>query len=342
MDLKKLTMELCAISGPSGFESGVYAYASDYLRPYADEIKTDALGNFMAIRRCGKPLAKTFLLDAHMDEIGFIITAVDKDGSLRFASLGGVDARMLPAREICVLSDPPIFGVIDTLPPHILKEEDMDKAFDADKLRIDVGMSQEGASKLCPPGTAAVFAGGCTELGEKQLCGKALDDRSCAAILLKAFEELSSMELDVDVCCLLSSQEEVGGRGAIVGAWNAEPDYAIVVDVTHAKTPDAPEVTMELGKGAAVGIGPNMNRGMTKELFRLAEEQGITCQPEVCPGSSGTNAEEIQVSRMGVATALISLPIKYMHTPVETACLDDMESILKLIIAYVGAQEVGG
>lgn len=340
MELIQLTKELCSLSGPSGFESAVFDYIAGYVSPFADEVKTDAMGNLIALKRCGKPGAKTILLDAHMDEIGFVVTAVE-NGFLKFSELGGVDARMLPAREVKVLTEPPLFGVIDTMPPHALKKEDMDKAIESDKLYIDVGLPQEEAERLVRPGTPVVYAAGCEELGEKQLCGKALDDRSCAAILMKAFEELSAMELSVDVVLLISTQEEVGLRGAAVGAYNAMPDYAIVVDVTHAKTPDAPEVTMELGKGAAIGIGPNMNRAMTKRLFALAEERKIPCQTEVCPGgSSGTNAAVIQVSREGVATALVSLPIKYMHTPLETACCEDMESVRRLVVAYVAEAEV--
>ena len=340
MTLPELTKTLCAMAGPSGFETPVREWIAEHIRPYADEVRSDVMGNLVAVKRCGKPGAKSLLLDAHMDEIGFIVTSVE-DGFLRFASIGGVDQRMLPAREVRVLSNPPLFGVIDTMPPHLLQEEDMGKSIDADKLCIDIGMSQEAALKAAPPGTPVVYASGCEELGEHQLCGKAMDDRSCSAIILKAFEDLSGRELGVDLYCMVSTQEEVGLRGAMVGAWNIAPDYAIVVDVTHAKTPDGKDVLTEAGKGAAIGIGPNMNNAMTKALFRIAEEKNIPCQAEVCPGGhSGTNAAAIQVSRQGVATALLSLPLKYMHTPLETARCEDMEAICRLIVAYAEAMEV--
>lgn len=340
MTLLELTKTLCAMAGPSGFETSVGNWIAEYVRPFADEVRTDMMGNLVAVKRCGKPGAKSLMLDAHMDEIGFIVTAVE-DGFLKFANIGGVDPRMLPAREVRVLSDPPLFGVIDTMPPHLLKDEEMGKAIDEDRLCIDIGMSQEAALKAAPPGTPVVYASGCEELGENQLCGKAMDDRSCAAIILKAFEDLSGKDLRVDLYCMISTQEEVGLRGAMVGAWNLAPDYAIVVDVTHAKTPDGKEVLTEAGKGAAIGIGPNMNNAMTKALFRIAEEKEIPCQPEVCPGGhSGTNAAAIQVSRQGVATALLSLPLKYMHTPLETARCEDMDSIRRLIVAYAETMEV--
>lgn len=339
MTLKELTIRLCGLYGPSGFEKPVCDWIEEYIRPVADEVKTDVMGNLFAVKRCGKPGAKMLLLDAHMDEIGFIVTSVE-DGFLKFANIGGVDARMLPAREVRVLSEPPLFGVIDTMPPHLLSEEEMGKAVEADKLCIDIGMGQEAAEKIVSPGTPVVYASSCEELGKEQLCGKAMDDRACAAILLKAFEDLSYKKLHVDLCCMISTQEEVGLRGAAVGAWNAAPDYAIVVDVTHAKTPDGKDVLTDAGKGVAIGIGPNMNNAMTRELFRLAEDKEIPHQAEVCPGSSGTNATAVQTSREGVATALLSLPLKYMHTPFETARLEDMDAVRRLIVAYAESMEV--
>lgn len=335
-----MTKQLSGLSGPSGFEEPVRDWIAEYLRPFADEIRTDVLGNVIAVKRCGKPGAKLVLMDAHMDEIGFIVTGV-QDGFLSFGMLGGVDQRMLPAREVRVLTEPPVFGVIDTLPPHVLTAEDQKKAVDADKLRIDVGMSQQQAEKAVPPGTPVVFESSCEEIGDGYLCGKALDDRACVAIIMKAFEKLSGEDLDVDVCCLISSQEEVGHRGAKVGAWALEPDVALVVDVTHAKTPDGNSVPCVCGKGAAIGIGPNMNRALTEELLRLAQEHDIAFQREAVPGgNSGTNAEAIQVSREGVVTALISLPLKYMHTPVEVVCREDMTAIVELLTVYVEGMEV--
>ena len=338
VDLMELTLSLCALPGPSGFESPVWEAAAQWLRPLADEVKSDAMGNLLAVKRCGRPGARSLLLDAHLDEIGLIVTAAE-EGFLRFAALGGVDPRVLPAQEVTILAEEPLFGVIDTLPPHILKHEDMEKAVPLDKLRIDAGLTQEEAERLVPPGTPVVFRGEYRPLGEDRLMSKALDNRACAAVLLSAFRTLAERELAVDLYLMLSTQEEVGCRGAMTGAWNTAPDYAIVVDTTFAKTPDTPEVTTRQGGGAAVGIGPNMSRFMTRRLLELAKELDIPAQTEVCPGCSGTNAEAIQISRQGVATALISVPIKYMHTPSETVLLRDMESVRRLVEAYAEEME---
>jgi len=335
MDLFDLTKKLCCTAGPSGFEKPVMETVREYLTPFADEISTDSMGNLMAVKRCGRRGARLVMLTAHMDEIGLIVTGAE-EGFLRFEELGGVDKRVLGAREVLVLGPQTLFGVIDTVPPHLQAGNDSDTTPDTDKLYIDVGLTQDEALKAAPAGTPAVFAGTCEELGNGYVCGKALDDRSSVAIVLTAFEILSAHTLNVDVCCLISTQEEVGNRGAAVGAWSMRPDTALAVDVTFAKTPDAREVLCDIGKGAAVGIGPNMNRAVTEELFRIAKEKQIPCQPEVTPGgNSGTDAYAIQISRGGVATALISLPIKYMHTPIEVAMLDDMMAVQRLLVEYV-------
>ena len=339
MDLTELTVTLAGLAGPSGFEGPVGEYAAAWLAPFADEVKRDVLGNVMAFKRCGAAGAKTVMLAAHIDAIGFVVTGA-ANGFLSIDTLGGVDLRMLPAREVMVLTDPPLFGVIDTMPPHVLSEAEQGRAIEKKKLCIDVGLSQEEAVRRVPIGTPVVYAAACGPLGEDKLCGKALDDRSCAAIIMQAFAALSEKDLNVDLCCLLSTQEEVGMRGAAVAANAVGPDAAIVVDVTHAKTPDGPEAPCQCGKGAAIGIGPNMNPALTRELRRLAEEKAIAFQLEAVPGGhSGTDAAAIQIAREGVATALISLPMKYMHTPVEVVSLADMQAVLALIVAYIEGLE---
>lgn len=225
------------------------------------------MGNLIALRRAGRPGAPTVMLDAHLDEIGLIVTGHEK-GFLRFASLGGVDARMLPALEVTLLApEGPLPGVIDVLPPHVLSPKDQEKPLAEDKLFIDVGLSQEEAQRRVPPGTPAVFAAPCGMLGEHRLCGKALDDRSCAAIVIQVMEQLRDEPLEVNVAVLLAAQEEVGCRGAVTGAYAVDPEAAIAVDVTHGSTPDAPaHKTFPLNGGAAIGVGPNMTRRISDRL----------------------------------------------------------------------------
>lgn len=342
MELEELICRLSAAPGPSGREEGAVAVAAVLLRPFVDELQTDALGNLIAYRRCGLPGAPRILLDAHLDEVGLIVTGCE-GGFLRFALLGGVDPRMLPAREVVVLADEPLPGIIGMPPVHILSAEEMDKAVEPDKLFIDAGLSAETAEARVPPGTPVVFAGSCEKLHGDVLSGKALDDRACAAVLIRVMERLKDTPLRADICCLLASQEELGMRGAAVGAFSAEPALAIALDATHARTPDAKKwETLPMGLGPAIGVGPNMNRRVTEELIALAKERRIPYQIEVLRGSSGTDAWPIQVSRGGVPTALISLPVKYMHSPVETMSLRDAQACEELVAAYIERYGKGG
>lgn len=335
MELSQLIRQLGDIHGPSGFEQPIAELAEALLKPYCDSVETDVMGNLLAVRRCGKPGAKKLMLDAHMDEIGLIITGFDK-GFLRFDTLGGIDSRMLPAREITILTEPPIRGVIATLPPHILSAEDREKSLDKKTLCIDAGLGEEEAPKLIPLGTPAVYTGSCRFLGERQLCGKAFDDRSCVAILIKVMETLAGKDLPVDLCVSISTQEEVGMRGAKTSAFSFMPDLAVALDVTHGHTPDAKkEETLEMGGGAAVGVGPGLTRSLSSLMIETAKKENIPYQIEVLKGNTGTNSWVIQTTGAGVATALLSLPLKYMHSPVEVIDLRDVQSVHDLLCAFI-------
>lgn len=331
MSLKNSIIELCSIAGPSGFEQAVGTRVAELLAPLMDEVRIDVMGNVIGVKRCGKNNAKRLLFDAHIDEIGFIITGVE-EGFLRFSSIGGVDARMLPTTEIKILTEPPIIGIVAALPPHVLKAEESDKTIKMEDLFIDIGRSQEQAQKLVPVGTPAVYNTGARVMNDDFVCGKALDDRACFACILEALEMLRDVTLDVDLYVLASSQEEVGTRGSKTGAFSIDPDWCVVVDVDHAKTPDNKNFDAKpIGGGVVISIGPNMNRPLTEQVIALADKQKITYQLGVEAGDSGTNARVIQISREGVATALIGLPLKYMHSPVEVISLLDAASAANLL-----------
>lgn len=340
MNGKEALYKLCGRSGPSGFEAPVTQAARDLLEPLVDEVRTDALGNLIGLRRCGKPGAKTLLLDAHLDEVGLMVAGIE-DGFLKVRSLGGVDARLLADREVTVLTDPPLFGVVSCLAPHVMKAEDRDKAPTMDQLSIDIGMSQEQAGKAVPIGTPIVYRQEMLGLGEDRVCGKSLDDRACFVILLRTAELLKDKELDVDLCILGSSCEEVGGRGAAVAAYGVAPDWCVAVDVTFARSPglSRDEVPCKLGGGPAIGMGPVIPRWMTKRLVEKAKALELPYELEVLPGGTGTNGDDFQTAREGIATAVVSLPLKYMHTPVEVISLDDIEKTAQLLAAF--AKDLG-
>ena len=341
MDVAELLIELCSIPGPSGFEGQVAQRVRELLEAYMDETWIDVLGNVLGARRCGRDGARKILLDAHIDEIGLIITGAE-DGFLRFASLGGLDARGLPASGVTILSEPPCYGVVCAMPPHVLKKEESVKTIKIEDMFIDIGLPQEEAVKAVPPGTPCVIASETQRFGENCICGKALDDRAGFAAVLRALEMLGDMDIPVDVYVMASVQEEVGTRGAAPGVFALQPDMCLVVDVGHAKTPDSKpfEVTDELGGGVIISRGPNINSELADTAVRLAGGNEIKFQIDVEPGGdSGTNARAIQISRGGVATAILGIPLKYMHSVREVVSLDDIECTARLLCEMVVSGE---
>lgn len=279
------------------------------------------------------------MLDAHLDEVGLVVTGI-KDGFLLFKA-NGVDVRMLPDREMTILTQPPILGVVACLPPHVLSAEEREKAPEIKDLYVDIGLSQEEAERRIPVGTPMVYRTDFTALGKRQLCAKAMDDRACFAALLRTAELLRDQELDVDLYIVGSACEETGGVGARVLAQGLSPDFCVAVDVTHGKTPDSPkEGAFVMGSGPVVGIGPNMARWMVRRLLDEAEKLGLAVQKEVMEGSSGTNGWELQIANEGIATAVLSVPLKYMHTPVEVVEPGDIEATARLLAAF--AEHLGG
>ena len=334
MDNKERIFALSEAIGPSGDETGAAAVAKELLRPYVDSVTQDVNGNVIGIRTAKQRGARCLLLDAHLDEVGMTVSGYD-NGFLQFVPIG-LDPKILPGLEVRVCTEPPISGVITCLPPHVLKAEDHDKAFQMDKLRIDCCLSKEEAPERVPVGTRVVFATKPFAMGKHLVCGKSLDDRACFAILVRAMELLKDEPLPMDVVVLGSVQEEYTGAGAKTGAYNMMPDEAIIVDVSFAKQPDVgDDESSPLGSGPMIGVGPVMNRRMNKRLTELAKQKHIPYTLEVLPGRTGTNADEIQVSRNGVNVVCVSLPLRYMHTPIEAVDLRDVEHSAQLLAAYI-------
>lgn len=335
MNIVDTIRQLCCQGGLSGYEANVSQVAAGLLAPLVDEVCIDRLNNVIGVKRCGKPDAKRLVLDAHLDEIGLVVNGI-KDGFLHFCAVGGVDARILPGLELTVLAPEPMTGVVICSPPHILKADERETSIPVSELLIDVGLSQEQAEERIPLGTPVCFRESCFMLGGEKLCGKSMDDRACFVSLLRTLELLQDKDLDVDLYVLGSSFEEVGGTGARTAVYSIEPDWCVAVDVTHGRTPDASaDQTFVLGGGPVIGLGPNMTRWMSQRLKDKAKQLGMDCQLEVMGGHSGTNAWPIQISRDGIATAVLSLPLKYMHTPVEVLQISDLENLAQLLSAFV-------
>lgn len=338
MDILETLRRLCELGGPSGYEHSVSQAAKELLWPLTDTVSIDPLGSVIGVHSCGKPGAKKVLLDAHLDQVGFMVTGYD-EGFLRFAPVGGIDPRMLPDREMIVLTKPePVLGIVACPPSHMQTAADLNKSIPMEELRIDVGLGQEEAERRIPVGTPIVYGGTCFPLAAGgQICSKALDDRSCFTILLRTLELLQGKDLEVDVYVMGSVQEETSGSGASVGTYTVAPDCCVAVDVTFAHTPDVTldDAPCKMYHGPCIGVGPNMTWWMTERMIDTAKTLEIPHQLEVMEGRSGTNGWGMQIAREGIPTSVVSLPLKYMHSPTEVIALEDMEHTAQLLAAFV-------
>lgn len=330
--LSAMLEALCSAKGVSGAENEAAALASEMLGRFMP-VKTDALGSVTG-RKEGK--GPHILLDAHLDQIGLIVTAIDGDGFLKFAKCGGADRRVLAAAEVTVHGKENIFGVITSTPPHLAKPDDAKKALPFDEMAIDIGMKKEEAEKLVSLGDRVTFNGKYLSLLGNRVSSPSVDDRAGVAAVLRCLEILEEKGVDCNLSVMFSVQEETGGSGAQTAAFTAQADEAIAVDVSFASAPSvSSEKYASLGKGTMIGFAPSLDYKMSRTLETLAKKENIPYQPEVMGGKTGTNCDEIQVSGRGVRTALLSVPLRNMHTACEVCDLEDIENTARLMAEYI-------
>lgn len=333
--LRNYLFELCGEHLPSGFEAAVQG-AKDLLAPLVDECYTDRAGNLIGVRKAGIPGAKKLLLDAHLDEIGLMVTKIDEHGFIHFTNLAGFSPVSLPAATVTVKGVRPLPGVVATLPPHLLTDEEQKKPLPMKKLVIDIGYPAERARELVKVGDPIVLRQSCADLLNDRVTGKALDNRAGVAVLLDVLARLQKLPLPVDLYTVFSAGEEFSGFGARHAAWDIAPDEALVVDVTHGTSNGTPkEKAFPLGSGAVVCIAPILNGEVTDLLFELADKNELPYAREAASGRTGTNSDYIAVSRNGVPTGLVSIPLRYMHSGCEVADLKDLQACSRLISRYV-------
>lgn len=321
--------KLCEAPGPSGRECAAYAAAKELLSPMG-EVKRTPLGSLLCCVNEGKEGAPHLLLEAHLDQIGFIVTRVE-EGFLRFSKIGGIDARWLPATPVVIHAAGDYPGIITSVPPH-LAGDGSDHSIKIENLLIDTGFTAETAAKLFAPGDIVTFAAKPVELLNKRLAGPALDDRIGCAAVIAAAEEIAAEKPDCRVTVLLSSMEEVGGQGAETGGFTSQPDYAIAVDVSFGDGFGcAPEKTSPLGGGTMLGYAPTLNRDFTLKLKKLAEENNIPLQHEPMGGRTGTDADELATAGRGIKMALLSIPLRSMHTVAEIIDPEDAANTARLM-----------
>ena len=322
---------LSDLRGISGFEYRISDEIIKILTPYCDEINTDALGNIIALKK-GKTGNKKIMLEAHFDEIGLLVSDIDENGFLSFVNIGGVDSRILLSAEVIVHGKYDIKGVIGAKPPHLQDSGETDKSIKIKDMSIDTGLTLEEVKENIVIGTPVTLSQSVGKLLNNNISLKTLDDRAGVAAIIEVFK---NADIDADLYASISVQEEVGLRGARVSAFSVMPDFAIAIDVCHAITPDNSKEAFESGSGVVITVGPNIHPKISDKLTEVAKKYDIKTNIEVSGGDTGTDAWAIQVAGYGVPTGLLSIPLKYMHTSVETMNLDDFEALVSLIDKFL-------
>lgn len=332
MELQQILTKLCAVPSVSGAEDAVFKIVSEIL-PSSLSIAQDNMGNILINGGKGQ---KKILLDAHCDQIGFIVTGICNNGFLRVAPVGGIDARTLIGSRVTVLGKQQLSGIFSSVPPHLQKDGDSKKFPNIEELAVDIGLSYEKATEAVSLGDFAVVQNTPVMLSENRYCAAALDNKAGCAVLLCVMDKLFSEGSlkNTSVTLMLSTQEEVGMRGARAALPKA--DEVICVDASFASFPGcSPEQVGILGKGPMLGHSPVLSKKLTNELCALAGRLSIPLQHEVMGSNTGTNADMLSLVPGGTDCALISLPLRNMHSAAEIIDFTDLDACIRLIEAHI-------
>jgi len=324
---------------PSGFESDIQRVCKSYIKEYVDDVYKDVHGNQYHVKNPeGSPRV---MLAGHVDEIALMVHHIDADGFLSFQGIGGVDPSVLDGQRVVVHAEKgDVPGVIGRRAIHLMSEKERGQALPMHKLWIDIGAKdKKDAEKMVGIGDPATIDAGYRELANGRVVARALDDRIGAFVVLEAVRLLSNRKFNCAVYCVTTVQEEIGLRGATTSSYTCEPDAGLAVDVAHAT--DHPECNkkqfghFELDKGPLLHRGANMNPIVAKQLVDTAKKKRIPFQMMGAPRGTGTDANAMQLSRGGVATGLVGIPNRYMHSPVEMIALRDAEYAARLIAEWL-------
>ena len=330
--MEELISRLSDMRGISGYEYRINEKIKEMFMPYCDEVRIDALGSVIAFKK-GKTSKTSIMLEAHCDEIGLMVSDIDERGFLFFVNVGGVDQRILPSSEVVIHGKRDIKGVIGAKPPHVLSAEEAKKSVKIKDMTIDTGLSADEVRSIVSIGDSVTLSQSVGKMLNSVYSGKTLDDRAGVAAILEVFKRVG--EIDADLYASVSVQEEVGLRGAKVTSFDIFPDMAIAIDVCHAITPDNSKNAFDAGSGTVITIGPNIHPRIADKLFEISKKYDIKTNTDVDSGDTGTDAWAIQVARSGIPTGLLSIPLKYMHTSVETMDMKDFEATVTLLERFV-------
>lgn len=324
----------------TGTEVQVATLVRERLGESADEITTDVMGSVHA-RLNGTSGAPSVMIAAHMDEIGLMVTHINDQGFLSFSSVGGVDAAVLPGLRVDVhTSIGALRGIICRKPIHLIEADERKKVTPISSLFIDLGLTPRRVKEVVRVGDVITFGVGFEKYGKGMAVSRAFDDKAGVYVIVRVMEELAAAEgAPGDYICAATVQEEIGLRGGSTSAYGVNPDVAIALDMTHAT--DYPGIDQSrygkivCGEGPVIARGPNINPVVFERLCAAAEAEGISVQFEAEPGVTGTDAGAMQVQRGGRATGLVSVPVRYMHTPTEVLKLSDLEDTVKLLKRFI-------
>lgn len=336
MDMKEMLLALTDTMSVVGFEYHDEEKLSALLLPYFDEHDYDAVGNHIFIRRCGKENAKKLMIDAHYDEVGLMVKDITKEGFLRVCPLGGTDARVYPASEVKVYGKETLSGIVLTKPQELMSEEEKGKLTPTSEMLIDVGLPKEEAAELVPIGTPIGYAFEPMTLLNGYFSVKGMDDKCSAVPVVDAISRLHMNDLNCDIYFSFSAKEEVGHRAVAAAAYRIAPDMAIVLDVTFGVVPGGDKTTeIELGKGLSISLTAHLDAALADSIIETTKKHELSLRPVVEGTGTGTHADAIVYCAGGIPTALLSIPVWFMHTPIETVCMDDLKTMSDLLYAFI-------
>ncbi len=335
METKDLIKSLTETPGISGAEEAIAELVRKYFTEYCEEAYVDKFNNVVGIKK-GTDSSGKILFAAHIDQIGFIVKYIEDEGFIRLAPIGGHDPRVLPGQEMVIFGKRQLKGIVGTVPPHLQQPGDSEKVVSLDDLYLDTGLEAGMVNELVSVGDAVLFDTSCSALSEDRYASAAMDNRAGVLVLLETLKVLKRLNHKWDVYMVGTIQEEVGTRGAMITGYGLNPDVAVTTDVTFGDFPGIPDDrTVTLGKGGAISFGPNFHPGLTEKFIKLADEWEIPYQREYIPRPGGTDAYTMQIAARGIPVVEMSIPLRYMHTTVETLSLKDIRRMGKLLALFV-------
>ncbi len=330
MSNKKYLKKLLKTKAVSGYEGNAAEIVEKKFLETFGNAETDDFFNVTATYGKGSPV---IYMSAHIDEIGLMIHTVEDDGFLGFCSVGGVDPRVLMAQEVNITTESGevIYGIIGAKPPHVLSPEDVKKAPKMDDLFIDTGLKAEDVKKKINVGDMVTFIAPPIDLLNKRIASKSLDDRMGTVILMEAYKYIKKKNFNGKAVFCASTQEEIGAKGAKVSAFKANPDIAIAIDVTHGKTPDSKDSESFDMEKVCVALTPYCDRKIVEMFKKASDKTGVEIELDIAGKWTGTDGDELQTVREGVSMGVIEVPLKYMHTTVETLSYKTVKKAGKLL-----------